>query len=35
METIAINFHDKDGSSVGKFHLHAGLLNTIIPDLIV
>lgn len=25
METIAINFHDETGSSVGRFKLHAGL----------
>lgn len=24
METVAINFHDNDGNSVGKFNLQAG-----------
>jgi len=24
METIAYNFHDEEGTSVGQFHLHAG-----------
>ena len=24
METVAMNFHDKDGDSVAKFNLHAG-----------
>ena len=25
METIAVNFHDETGESVGKFSLHAGM----------
>ena len=25
METVAVNFHDKTGKSVGQFKLHAGL----------
>ena len=25
METVALNFHDETGDSVGKFKLHAGM----------
>ena len=32
METVAVNFHDETGESVGKFNLHAGM-HKLLTDL--